>query len=90
MFKMKVIMEYLIVSSPEQTIHQNSAPGVHMDEERSSKTGDVLYLYDIDLTSEGSYKCEVSADYTFQTVKLESYLTVIGKSNVCFKMKCFL
>ena len=70
-----------IVSSPEQTIHHDFAPGVHLDQHKSSKTGDVLYLYDLDLTSEGRYRCEVSADYTFQTIKMDSYMTVIGKSS---------
>ncbi|CAG2114028.1 unnamed protein product [Medioppia subpectinata] len=62
---------------PEPTVHRNPVLGVHLDEEKSSETGDVLYLYDIDLTSEGYYKCEVSADYSFQTIRMESYMTII-------------
>ncbi|XP_054154288.1 uncharacterized protein LOC128952859 [Oppia nitens] len=65
------------ISGPEPNIHLNGAPGVNLDVDKSSATGDVLYLYDIDLTSEGYYKCEVIADYTFQALKLDSYMTVI-------------
>ncbi|RWS17353.1 uncharacterized protein B4U79_11635 [Dinothrombium tinctorium] len=51
-------------------------PQVSIDLERS-KNGKRIYLKNISISSEGIYRCEVSADKSFQTEALQSFMFVV-------------
>ncbi|GFU53871.1 ig-like domain-containing protein [Trichonephila clavipes] len=55
--------------------------GLNIDLSRSSNG--TVFIQDVDVSTAGNYKCEISADQpSFQTVSAEKMLTVIETSNV--------
>lgn len=71
---------FTLVSSPHETIHHKTLPGIRVDTEQGNQqTGKEVKLLEIELATEGTFRCEAITDDTFQVVRLKLDLVVFGK-----------
>jgi len=73
-----LLLLFTLVLSPLETIHHKTLPGIVLDLTAQSKTGKAVVIINVDLNTEGTFRCEVVTDETFQVVRHELHLSVFS------------